>query len=103
MELLILNGIVNGLIVGGVYALIGMSLTLLYGVLRVVNFAHGEMVIGGSFLAHVLFPGLRAFPLPRHPAAGRPAARRHLVLRAGLCRVLPADPAPEPQRRSGEH
>ena len=47
MELLILNGIVNGLIVGGVYALVGVSLTLLYGVLRVVNFAHGEFVIAG--------------------------------------------------------
>ncbi len=68
MEILVLNGIVNGLVVGGVYALIGMSLTLLYGVLRVVNFAHGEMVIGGSFLAYVLFhaagiPPLLALPL----------------------------------------
>ena len=34
MELLILNGLVNGLIVGGIYALVGVSLTLLYGVLR---------------------------------------------------------------------
>ena len=68
MEILVLNGIVNGLVVGGVYALIGMSLTLLYGVLRVVNFAHGEMVIGGSFLAYVLFhvagiPPLLALPI----------------------------------------
>jgi len=49
METLVLNGLVNGLIVGGVYALIGLSLTLLYGVLRIVNFAHGEFVIGGRF------------------------------------------------------
>jgi branched-chain amino acid transport system permease protein len=68
VQILVLNGIVNGLVVGGVYALIGMSLTLLYGVLRVVNFAHGEFVIGGSFLAYVLFhsagiPPLAALPL----------------------------------------
>ncbi len=69
MEILVLNGIVNGLVVGGVYALIGMSLTLLYGVLRVVNFAHGEMVIGGSFLAYVLFNALGIPPLLALPVA----------------------------------
>jgi branched-chain amino acid transport system permease protein len=69
MEILVLNGIVNGLIVGGVYALIGMSLTLLYGVLRVVNFAHGEFVIGGSFLAYVLFNALGIVPLAALPIA----------------------------------
>ena len=69
MDILVLNGIVNGLVVGGVYALIGMSLTLLYGVLRVVNFAHGEMVIGGSFLAYVLFQSLGLSPLVALPIA----------------------------------
>jgi branched-chain amino acid transport system permease protein len=69
MELLILNGIVNGLIVGSVYALIGVSLTLLYGVLRVVNFAHGEFVIAGSFFAYVLFTGLGVPPLLALPVA----------------------------------
>jgi branched-chain amino acid transport system permease protein len=69
METLVLIGIVNGLIVGGVYALIGMSLTLLYGVLRVVNFAHGEFVIGGSFLAYVLFHSAGIPPLAALPVA----------------------------------
>ncbi len=69
MELLILNGLVNGLIVGGIYALVGVSLTLLYGVLRVVNFAHGEFVIAGSFLAFVLFSGFGMPPLLAVPIA----------------------------------
>ena len=69
MEILVLNGLLNGLIVGGIYALIGLSLTLLYGVLRIVNFAHGEFVIGGSFLAYVLFNGLGIPPLAALPAA----------------------------------
>ncbi len=69
MELLILNGIVNGLIVGSVYALVGVSLTLLYGVLRVVNFAHGEFVIAGSFFAYVLFTSLNVPPLLALPVA----------------------------------
>jgi branched-chain amino acid transport system permease protein len=69
MELLILNGLVNGLIVGGIYALVGVSLTLLYGVLRVVNFAHGEFVIAGSFLAFVLFSSFGVSPLLAVPIA----------------------------------
>lgn len=69
MEILVLNGLINGLIVGGVYALIGLSLTLLYGVLRIVNFAHGEFVIGGSFLAYVLFTSLGIAPLLALPVA----------------------------------
>lgn len=70
MELLVLNGLVNGLIVGGIYALVGVSLTLLYGVLRVVNFAHGEFVIAGSFLAFVLFKSFGIPPLLAVPIAG---------------------------------
>ena len=69
METLVLIGIVNGLVVGGIYALIGLSLTVLYGVLRVVNFAHGEFVIGGSFLAYVLFTSFALPPLWALPVA----------------------------------
>jgi len=69
MEILILNGLINGLIVGGIYALIGMSLSLLYGVLRIVNFAHGEFVIGGSFLAYALFSNFGLPPLLALPVA----------------------------------
>lgn len=69
MEILVLNGLINGLIVGGVYALIGLSLTLLYGVLRIVNFAHGEFVIGGAFVAYVLFNSLGIAPLLALPLA----------------------------------
>lgn len=69
MEILILNGLINGLIVGSVYALIGLSLTLLYGVLRIVNFAHGEFVIGGAFVAYVLFNSLGVVPLLALPIA----------------------------------
>jgi len=69
MTVLMLNGLVNGVIVGGLYALLGLSLSLLYGVLRVVNFAHGELVIGGSFVAYVLFGALGLPPLASVPVA----------------------------------
>jgi len=43
---------VAGIMLGGVYALISIGLTLIFGVLRVVNFAHGEILMLGMFLAY---------------------------------------------------
>lgn len=70
MTFLILYGLVNGIIVGALYALLGLSLSLLYGVLRVVNFAHGELVIGGAYVAYLLFNALGLPPWLSLPAAG---------------------------------
>ena len=47
--------VVSGLLLGGVYALISIGLTLIFGVLRVVNFAHGEFLMVGMFAAYWLF------------------------------------------------
>jgi len=69
MSILVMNGLVNGVIVGGIYAMLGLSLSLLYGVLRVVNFAHGELVIGGSFFAYFLFAAIGLPPLASVPLA----------------------------------
>ena len=41
--------IVNGLLIGGVYGLVSVGLTLVFGVLRIVNFAHGELLMLGMF------------------------------------------------------
>lgn len=64
---LLLSGLVNGIIVGALYALIGCSLNVLYGVLRIVNFAHGEFIILGSFFAYFVFTGLGISPLVSVP------------------------------------
>ncbi len=56
--LIVFQAIVNGLMMGGVYALIAVGLTLIFGVMNVVNFAHGEFVMLGmvlTYLLHVLF------------------------------------------------
>ncbi len=66
---LILNGLVNGIIVGVLYSLIGCSLNVLYGVLRVVNFAHGEFLIVGCFFGYVLFEAFGLHPLISVPLA----------------------------------
>lgn len=42
--------ITNGIIAGAIYALIALGLGLLYGILRFVNLAHGEMAMAGAFL-----------------------------------------------------
>lgn len=45
----------SGLFIGGVYALISVGLTLVFGVLRVVNFAHGEYLTIAMFMTYFLF------------------------------------------------
>jgi len=51
---LVLQGVVSGLLFGGVYSLMAVGLTLIFGVMRVVNFAHGDMMGWGMYLAYVL-------------------------------------------------
>ena len=48
---LIGQGLLNGLLFGGVYSLMAVGLTLIFGVMRVVNFAHGDMMVWGMYLA----------------------------------------------------
>ncbi len=47
--------ILNGLMIGGIYALMGIGLTLIFGVMRVVNFAHGEFYMLGAFVVYSIF------------------------------------------------
>jgi branched-chain amino acid transport system permease protein len=51
---IVLQAMVNGLMMGGVYALIAVGLTLIFGVMNVVNFAHGEFVMLGMVMTYLL-------------------------------------------------
>jgi len=51
---LVLQGLLSGLLFGGVYSLMAVGLTLIFGVMRVVNFAHGDMMVWGMYLAYLL-------------------------------------------------
>ena len=53
---------VSTILLGGVYALIAVGLTLIFGVMRVVNFAHGEFLMLGMYLAFWLFALLHLDP-----------------------------------------
>lgn len=49
-----LNTIVNGLIMGSSYAILAIGLTLIYGVLKLINFAHGDVYTIGAFVGYTL-------------------------------------------------
>jgi len=52
---LFLQALISGVLIGGVYALIGIGLTIVFGVMRIINFAHGDLVMMGMYLAYFLF------------------------------------------------
>jgi len=47
--------VINGLTIGGAYALIGIGLTMVFGIMGVVNFAHGEMYMLGAYFLFTFF------------------------------------------------
>lgn len=57
-----LQNLTGGLLIGGIYALIGVGLSLIFGVMRIINFAHGEFVALGIYSAIVLFRQLGLDP-----------------------------------------
>ncbi len=62
MQVLI-QQLLNGMVSGGVYALIAVGLTMIFGILDIVNFAHGEFYMVGGYLAY-LFAVLLHLPYP---------------------------------------
>jgi len=63
-----LQQIFNGLVLGSVYALVALGYTMVYGILGLINFAHGEVVMIGAMIA------LSVMTLLLGPAAGVPPA-----------------------------
>ena len=45
------NIIIQGILVGGLYALFAAGLSLIFGVMRLVNIAHGDLIVGVAFIA----------------------------------------------------
>ncbi len=54
----LLQQIINGISLGSIYALIALGYTMIYGILRFINFAHGDVFMIGSFIGFYLAPRL---------------------------------------------
>jgi branched-chain amino acid transport system permease protein len=57
----ILQQLINGLALGAIYALIALGYTMVYGVLRFINFAHGDVFMLGGFAGFFLAPQVNRF------------------------------------------
>lgn len=57
-----LQQIINGLSIGSVYALVALGYTMVYGIIKLINFAHGEIFMVGAYLAMILITVFN-FPL----------------------------------------
>ena len=66
--LTLLQAIVMGLLTGMVYGLMALGLSVIFGVMRVVDFAHGEMMVVGMYLAWLAFDRLGLDPIVSLPA-----------------------------------
>ena len=50
---LILSTLINGLSLGGIYAMIALGYTMVYGIAKMLNFAHGDVIMVGGYLIYV--------------------------------------------------
>jgi ABC-type branched-subunit amino acid transport system permease subunit len=48
------QAVINGLLIGGIYALVSIGVTLIFGVVKIVNFAQGEFVMIGMYISFFL-------------------------------------------------
>jgi branched-chain amino acid transport system permease protein len=78
-----LQQIINGLVQGSVYALVALGYTMVYGILGLINFAHGEVVMAGAMLALSALTALTGWGLS--PWIALPVS---LVLAMAGCMVL---------------
>src|SRR5256885_2584659 len=81
---LVANVVVSGILTGLVYGLMALGLSVIFGVVRVVNFAHGEFAVIAMYAAFVLFSTLRLDPI----LAMLPIALAFFVIGYGLQAAL---------------
>lgn len=79
-----LQQLVNGLALGSIYALIALGYTMVYGVLRFINFAHSDVLMLGAYAAYFLAPAMaRVFG-----QQSIPGALAIIVIAAAICAVI---------------
>jgi branched-chain amino acid transport system permease protein len=78
-----LQQLVNGITLGGVYALVALGYTMVYGIIQLINFAHGEIYAAGGYMGVILISWMFAQGFPPYVCLG--AA---LILAMGYCALL---------------
>ena len=51
---MIIQQLVNGLFLGSIYALLALGYTMVYGIIKLINFAHGEVYMIASFIGYFI-------------------------------------------------
>jgi len=59
--------LINGLTLGYIYGLIAIGYTMVYGIIGMINFAHGDIFMVGSFIAMILILSLIHISEPTRP------------------------------------
>ncbi|MBV8889542.1 MAG: branched-chain amino acid ABC transporter permease [Alphaproteobacteria bacterium] len=92
MSLTLVQVIVSGLLVGAVYALFSSGLSLVWGMMNVINFAHGDFVMLGMYTAFVAMVWLHGGPLLFGPAAAVLLFLLGVIVYYGLVRQVMRGP-----------
>src|SRR5579872_562167 len=87
---LVVQLIINGLLLGGVFALAALGLNIIFGVTRIVNLAHGNVIILTALICATVFQKFGITPLEVLPAALIGGMILGTVMERALLRRLPA-------------
>ena len=74
--MIFLDNLINGLSLGSIYAIIALGYTMVYGIAKMLNFAHGDVIMVGAYIA---FCGLQYWGIPVIPA---------ILIAMAVCTVL---------------
>jgi branched-chain amino acid transport system permease protein len=92
MSPIIVQVIVGGLLLGAVYALFSSGLTLIWGMMNIINFAHGDFVMFGMYIAFVIWTLFGAGPIVGVPVAALVLATLGIIVYFGLIRSIMKGP-----------
>lgn len=83
-----LNYLINGISLGSIYAIIALGYTMVYGIAKMLNFAHGDVIMVGAYICFFSMNGLSSLFAPGSLAALVVPALAGTVLAMVVCTVL---------------
>ena len=86
--LTLLDYLIRGLSLGSVYAIIALGYTMVYGIAKMLNFAHGDVIMVGAYVCFFAMTGLSPMFEAGSMAAAVVPALAGVVLSMAVCTVL---------------